>query len=101
MMMPVERFNVVACPERFKEIGEAMGLDVRSMNPVQAADKALEAIERLRSEVGIRQIRLKELNFTEKDVEHSIKWALNDISGQANPRDYTEDQLGELLRSCI
>jgi len=101
MMMPVERFNVAACPERFKEIGEAMGLDVRDMNPVQASDRTLEAIERLRSDVGIPQIRLKDLNFTEKDVEHSVKWAMNDISGQANPRNYTADQLRELLRSCI
>jgi alcohol dehydrogenase class IV len=101
MMIPVERFNVVACPERFKEIGEAMGLDVRHMNPVQAADKTLEAIEQLRNDVGIRHVPLRELNFTEKDVEHSVKWCLKDISGEANPRRYTEDQLREFLRSCI
>ena len=101
MMMPVERFNVVACPERFKELGEAMGLDIRHMNPVQGADRTLEAIERLRNEVGIRQIPLKELDFTEKDVEHSVKWAMKDISGEANPRDFTEEELKMILRSCI
>ena len=101
MMMPVERFNVVACPERFKEIGEAMGLDVRHMNPVQAADKTLEAIEQLRNDVGIPQVPLRELDFSEEDIEHSVKWALKDISGQANPRNYGAEEIREILRSCI
>jgi len=101
MMIPVERFNVVACPERFKEIGEAMGLEVRHMNPVQAAEKTLEAIEQLRNDVGIRHVPLRELNFTEKDIEHSVKWCLKDISGEANPRSYTGEQLTNLFRSWV
>jgi len=101
MMMPVERFNVVAVPERFKEIGEAMGLDVRHMNPVHAADKTLEEIDRLRNDVGIPQVPLKEFDFTEADVEHTAKWAMNDLSREANPRDITAEQIKEIMRSCI
>jgi alcohol dehydrogenase class IV len=101
MMMPVERFNVVAVPDKFKEIGEAMGLDVHHMNPVQAADKTLEAIERLRNDVGIRQVPLREFDFTDADVEHTAKWAMNDLSREANPRDINADQIKEIMRSCI
>ena len=101
MMMPVERFNVVAVPERFKEIGEAMGLDVHHMNPVHAADKTLEEIDRLRNDVGIPQVPLKEFDFTEADVEHTAKWAMNDLSREANPRDITAEQIKEIMRSCI
>ena len=101
MMMPVERFNAVAVPERFKEIGEAMGLDVRHMTPVHAADKTLEEIERLRNDVGIPQVPLKEFDFTEADVEHTAKWAMNDLSREANPRDITAEQIKEIMRSCI
>jgi alcohol dehydrogenase len=101
MMLPVERFNVTACPDRFKEIGEAMGLDIRYTNPIQAADITLEAIERLRDDVGIRQIRLRELDFTEQDIDHSVKWCLKDISGEANPRSYTGSQLKDFFRSCV
>jgi alcohol dehydrogenase class IV len=101
MMMPVERFNVVACPERFQEIGEAMGLDVRYMNPVQAADETLEAIEQLRNDVGIPQVPFKEFDFTEEDVEHTAKWAVNDISKESNPRDMSAEQIKEIMRSCI
>jgi len=101
MLMPVERFNVVACPERFKEIGDAMGLDVRHMNAVQAADKTLEAIERLRNDLGIPQVPLKEFGFSEKDVTHTAKWVMNDISREANPRRIDEEQVKEIMRSCI
>jgi alcohol dehydrogenase class IV len=101
MMMPVERFNVVACPERFKEIGQAMGLDIHHLNPVQAADKTLEAVERLRNDVGIPQVPLSEFDFSEEDVEHTAKWAMNDLSREANPRDITADQIKEIMRACI
>lgn len=101
MMMPVERFNVIACPEKFQEIGEAMGLDIRYMNPVHAADETLEAIERLRNDVGIPQIPFKEFDFTEEDVEHTAKWAVNDISKESNPRDINAEQIRKIMRSCI
>ena len=101
MMMPVERFNVVACPERFKEIGEAMGLDVHHMNPMHAADKTLDAIERLRNDVGIPQVPLREFDFTEADIEHTLKFIMNDISGENNPRDMGENQVKEIFRACI
>ena len=101
MMVPIERFNVVAVPERFKEIGEAMGLDVHYMNPVDAADITLEEIERLRNDVGIPQVPLKEFDFTEADIEHTAKWAYNDLSREANPRDITAEQIKEIMRSCI
>lgn len=101
MMMPVERFNMVAVPSKFKEIGEAMRLDVHHMNTVKAADITLDAIERLRNDVGIRQIPLKEFGFDEEDVEHTAKWSSNDISREANPRDITPEQVKEIMRSCI
>lgn len=101
MMLPVERFNSIACPERFKEIGEAMGLDLRYMNPVQAADKTLEEIERLRNDIGIPSVSLKEFDFTEADIDHTARWASNDISMEANPRDMSIEQIKAIMRSCL
>ena len=101
MMLPVERFNSLACPERFKEIGEAMGLDVRYMSAVHATDKTLEEIERLRNDVGIPSVSLREFDFSEADIEHTVKWASNDLSMEANPRDMTKDQIRTILRSCM
>ena len=101
MLLPVERFNTLACPERFKEIGEAMGLDVRSLTPVQAADRTLEEIERLLRDVGIPPVALQEFGFSEEDIAHTARWASNDISMEANPRDMSVEQIKMIMRSCI
>lgn len=101
MMMPVERFNSIAVPERFKEIGLAMGLDIKHDNIVKSVDKTLEAIERLRNDVGIPQVPLSDFDFSDADIEHSVKWSLNDLSKEANPRDIDGDQIREIMRSCL
>lgn len=101
MMLPVERFNSIGSMEKFKEIGMAMGLDIKHMNPVKATDKTLDAINRLRDDVGIRQVPLKEFDFSDADIEHTIKWSMNDISREANPRDIDADQIRAIMESCI
>lgn len=92
MMIPVERF---------KKIGQAMGLDVGHMHPVHAADKTLEEIERLRNDVGIPQVLLSTFDFSDADIEHTAKWASNDLSREANPRDIAPEQIKEIMRSCL
>ena len=101
MCLPVERFNVVACPDRFVEIAQAMGVDTRGLTKVQAADRALEEMERLRNDVGITDISLKQFNFTDKDIEHTVRWALNDISYEGNPRDMTGDDIRRIMKSMM
>jgi alcohol dehydrogenase class IV len=101
MCLPVERFNVVACPDKFAEIAQAMGVDTRGLTKVQAADRALEELERLRNDVGITNISLKQFNFTDKDIEHTVKWALNDISYEGNPRDMTGDDIRRIMKSMM
>lgn len=101
MMMPVERFNSIGVMEKFKQIGVAMGLDIHNMNPVKATDKTLEAIERLRNDVGIEQKPLREFDFSDDDIDHAIKWSMNDISREANPRDINGDQIRAIFKSCI
>jgi alcohol dehydrogenase class IV len=101
MFLPVERFNVVACPDKFAEIAQAMGVDTRGLTKVQAADRALEEIERLRNDVGITNISLKQFNFINKDIEHTVKWALADISYEANPRNMTGDDVRRIMKSLM
>ncbi len=101
MMIPVEQFNSISSMEKFKEIGIAMGLDIKHMNPVAATDQTLEAIVRLRNDVGIHQRPLREYDFTDADIDHTIKWSMNDISREANPRDINADQIRAIMKSCI
>jgi len=101
MMLPVERFNMVAAPERFGEIATAFGVDTRGMTKIQAAERALDEMEKLRNDVGITDISLKQFNFTDADVEHTVKWALNDLSYEANPRDMKADDIRKIMKSMM
>lgn len=96
-MMPVSRFNLPGAPERYQEIGEAMGLDVRHMSPVSAAEKTLEAIEKMRNDIGIAQVTSEQLALTESELEHIGKWCFNDISYEANPRDMNFADMKNIL----
>ena len=49
----VMRFNRIACPERFAEIATAMGEDVSGFSPIEGAECAIEAVERLAEDVRI------------------------------------------------
>jgi alcohol dehydrogenase class IV len=47
------------------------------------------------------RVNMKEFDFSEADIEHTAKWAINDLSREANPRDITPEQIKEIMRSCI
>lgn len=98
-MVPVCQFNLPGAPERFQEIGEAMGLDVRNMNPIRAAEKTIEELEKLRNEIGIAQVSSEELALTESEYEHINRWSFNDISYEANPRDMNIDDVKNILNN--
>ena len=74
---------------------------LRYRNPVQATDKTLEAIERLRNDEGIPQVPPRQFHFAEQDVEHTVKGAMKDISRESNPRNISAEPIKEMMRSCI
>ena len=100
LMLPyVMKYCQIACMEKLGEIGEALGVDTRGMNAVQAADAAIEAIKRLSSDVGIpptltAMAAARNLKIDKKDIESMAKDAMKDVCTSFNPRvsalaDYT------------
>jgi alcohol dehydrogenase len=49
----VERFNLIACPERFADIAEALGENINGLSIRDAAEVAIESIEQLAKDIGI------------------------------------------------
>ncbi|MCZ3394117.1 iron-containing alcohol dehydrogenase, partial [Enterococcus faecium] len=49
----VERFNLVACPDRFTDLAVAMGENIDGLSIRAAADKAIDAMQQLNDDVGI------------------------------------------------
>ncbi len=81
----VQRFNLIAKVDRFVDIAIAMGEDIEGLSTRAAADKALDAISTLSSDVGIPS-GLKELGVQEKDLHIMAENAQKDACGFTNPR---------------
>ncbi|SFP86213.1 hypothetical protein [Hydrogenimonas thermophila] len=91
---------MIACPERFVDIAIAMGENVNGLSTMEAADKALKAIQRLAQDVGIPS-GLKELNVKESDLPILAENALKDACGLTNPRKANKDDIIEIFRQAM
>jgi len=96
----VEKFNLIACPERFVDIAITMGEEVEGLSDMEAADKALEAIKRLSGDVGIPS-GLKELGVKEEDMPILAENALKDACGFTNPRKATQKELIQIYKNAM
>ena len=96
----VERFNLIACPERFVDIAKAIGENVEGLSTMEAADKALETIQRLSRDISIPS-DLKELGGKEKDLPILAENALKDACGLTNPRKATKEEIIQLYKHAM
>jgi alcohol dehydrogenase class IV len=102
LLLPfVMRFNLPARLKEFATIARLLGEDTAGLNEKQAAEKAITAVERLRSDIGIPQ-RLGELGVREGQLRpfaekaFGIKRIL-----RVNPRPVTVEDLEGILRSAF
>jgi alcohol dehydrogenase len=96
----VERFNMIAKLERFADIAVAMGEKIDGLSPRAAAEKALDAIRTLSSDIGIPR-GLKELGVREADLAIMAENAQKDACGLTNPRRPTLEQVVEIYRWAL
>ncbi len=96
----VMRFNLIACKERFAEIAEAMGERTEGLSTREAAEKAIEAVERLCSDIGAKQ-HLAEIGLKDGHIMELSRAAVVDVSLITNPRDATVEQIAEIYRAAL
>ncbi len=96
----VEKFNQIACPERFVDIAKALGENVEGLSVMEAGDKALESIKRLSKDVGIPS-GLKELGVKEEDLPILADNALKDACGLTNPRIATKEDIIQIYKAAM
>ena len=96
----VERFNLIASPERFVDIAMAMGENVDGMSVREAADKALSAIQTLSADVGIPS-GLTSLGVKEQDLETMAINAMKDACSFTNPRTATLQEIIQIYRNAM
>jgi alcohol dehydrogenase class IV len=101
--LPLERYNEECCPERFAQMAQVLGVDIRGMTTIQAADKWFDEIGRLLLDLHIETGNLKkQFGVREEDLEHIIiKQYMNDFNREGNPRDYNFDECLNQFRALL
>lgn len=96
----VERFNLIAAPERFADIARAMGENIEGLSVRDAADVALEAIEQLSKDIGIPS-GLSELGVKESDFKLMAENAMKDATSFTNPRKAKLDDIIRIYKNAM
>lgn len=100
LLPSVEKFNLIACPDRFADIAVAMGEDIEGLTVLEAADLALESIIRLLQDVGIPS-GLAELGVKEEDLPILADNALKDACAITNPRLATKEEVIQIYKNAM
>lgn len=96
----VEQFNLIACPERFRDIAIALGENVEGLSVNDAAELAIESIKRLSVSVGI-PAGLTELGVKEEDLKIMAENAKKDACSLTNPRLATLDEVIQIFKNAL
>lgn len=103
VLLPVwAEFTYLAKPKKFARVAEAMGENICGLSDLDAAQKAVEAIKRLCSDVAIPGIRelVKDKDEFEKHLEKMAHDAVVSGSPANNPRFVTEPMIVELYKKA-
>lgn len=96
----VERWNLMVNPGKFADIAVALGENIDGLGMMDAAEKAITAIERLSADVGIPK-SLAALGVKESDLEPMAKQALLDGNAGCNPRKGNVNDIIALFRAAM
>jgi alcohol dehydrogenase class IV len=96
----VMAYNIPACPEQLAHVARLLGEEVSGLSAWDAAERAVEAVQRLKADVGI-PVRLRELGVKEAELR-PLAEATAHITRllQANPRPLDVDALEGILRQA-
>lgn len=93
-------FNLIACPQRFADIAEAMGVNTTGMKTMEAAEQGVEAIRQLSAAVGIPS-GLSAIGVKTSDIPALAENAIKDICCLFNPRKIKLDDLTRLYNEAM
>ena len=96
----VERWNLMVNPGKFADIAVALGENIDGLGMIEAAEKAITAIERLSADVGIPK-SLAALGVKESDLEPMAKQALLDGNAGCNPRKGDVNDIIALFKAAM
>ncbi|MFD1670821.1 iron-containing alcohol dehydrogenase [Agrilactobacillus yilanensis] len=100
LLLPVvEKYNIIACPERFAELAEIMGENTEGLSTRDAADLAIKAMKQLAEDVGIPK-SIKAIGAKPEDFPLMAENALKDGNAFSNPRKGTKEEIIQLFQEA-
>ena len=101
IMLPhVMRFNGKVCPDLFRNMGKAFGLNMENLSDEEAVEKIVNAIEDLNKRLNI-PTSLKEIGIPFEMLPTLAAQAINDICTGGNPREVTEEDLINIYKEAF
>lgn len=99
LMLPyVMEYNLPSCPERLAVVAELLGEEVEGLSVWAAAERAVEAVHRLKADIGL-PLRLRDLGVPETELRRLAEETAQIVRLlRANPRPFDVHSLEELLR---
>lgn len=95
----VLRFNGEECPDLFRNMGRAFGLDMENLPDEEAVEKVANAVADLSKKVKIPQT-LREIGIPEEMIPALANQAIDDPCTPGNPRDVTVDDLISIYKQA-
>ncbi len=95
----VLKFNGEVCPDLFRNMGRAIGLNMDNLTDEEAVSKVVDAVKELSQKLRIPR-NLREVGIPEEMIPALANQAINDICTQGNPRDVTVDDLIALYKEA-
>lgn len=100
LLLPhVLKFNGKVCPELFRNMGNAFGLDMKDTTDEEAVDKVVDAVKELSVKLHIPQT-LKEIGIPKEMLPTLADQALNDVCTGGNPREVTKEDILALYKEA-
>lgn len=95
----VLKFNGQVCPELFRNMGKAIGLNMENLSNEESVDKVVEAVKELNKKLNIPST-LREVGVSEELLPQLAKQALNDPCTPGNPRIVTEEDILKIYKEA-
>jgi alcohol dehydrogenase class IV len=102
LLLPfVMRYNLTERASEIAAIGRLLGEDMTGLGEIEAAEKAIAAVAKLREDIGI-PTRLSQLGVNETQLRGFAEkaFAVKRIL-RVNPREVTVESLESILRSAL
>ena len=100
LLLPhVLRYNGKVCPELYRNMGRAFGLEMDGTNDEEAVNKVADAVADLSRRLGIPQT-LRELAIPEEMLSQLANQAINDACTPGNPREVTVDDIINIYKAA-